>query len=220
MARRDTRNTGRPALDLFLRRRRRRQISAAVLGLVLLAALAAVDRRGWFVQDGDWGKYHNRSFEVARVVDGDTLDVDVPDGKRSHTRVRLWGIDTPEMNVGKPQAGPQPWAAEATQRARELAEGQRVTLELQSREIRDRYGRLLAHVRLPDGSYLNEQLVLEGLARADRRFSHERMDRYVLLEQQARRDGVGLWTKAKTRATAAATTKASADAEPGATEER
>lgn len=165
------------------------------MGLVLLAALATLDRRGWFVHSADWQTYEGRQFTVVRVVDGDTLDVDAPDGERPRTRVRLWGINAPEMNVGKPQAGPQPWAVEATQQARELAEGKRVRLELQSHEIRDRYGRLLAYVRLPDGSYLNERLVLAGLARVDRRFPHERMQRYVLLEQQARRQGVGLWQK-------------------------
>jgi endonuclease YncB( thermonuclease family) len=200
MAARRAQTTGAGArlpLEIFLRRRGRRRLGAFVFGLVLAAALAAADRRGWFVQDGDWSKYHGRSFTVARVVDGDTLDVDVPDGKHAHTRIRLWGIDTPEMNVGKPELGPQPWAVEATDRARALADGKRVTLELQSHEIRDRYGRLLAYVRLPDGTYLNEQLVLAGLARADRRFPHERMDRYLLLEEQARRDGIGLWRKEK-----------------------
>ncbi|MHC4596883.1 MAG: hypothetical protein ACYS19_18295, partial [Planctomycetota bacterium] len=44
----------------------------------------------------DFQKYHTKTFTVVNVVDGDTVDVDVPDGEYKYTRIRLWGIDTPE----------------------------------------------------------------------------------------------------------------------------
>ena len=44
----------------------------------------------------DSKKYHGNSFNVIKVVDGDTIDIDVADGGKSFTRIRLWGVDTPE----------------------------------------------------------------------------------------------------------------------------
>jgi len=49
----------------------------------------------------DTEKYHGKTFTVSNVVDGDTIDIDVPDGEYEHTRIRLWGIDTPESKSPK-----------------------------------------------------------------------------------------------------------------------
>lgn len=164
--------------------------------LVALLVLAIADRRGGLLLAGsDPHRYEGRTFRVVAVVDGDTLDLDVPDGDRPTTRVRLWGIDTPEM--GRPHAVParpaEPWAREATDTARGLALGREVTITLEPRRIRDFYGRLLAFVTLPDGEVLNETLLAEGLARADDRWPHRHLDRYARLEAQARHDGRGRW---------------------------
>jgi len=50
---------------------------------------------------GDVARYHGKTFTVVNVVDGDTIDVDVPDGEYEHTRIRLWGVDTPETKSPK-----------------------------------------------------------------------------------------------------------------------
>ena len=47
----------------------------------------------------DVARYHGKTFTVVNVVDGDTIDVDAPDGEYEHTRIRLWGVDTPETNI-------------------------------------------------------------------------------------------------------------------------
>lgn len=92
---------------------------------------------------------------VARIVDGDTLRVDLPQGQE---RVRLIGLDTPEMHP------PQPFAQEATDAAKRLCPpGTTVELRLDV-ETRDRYGRLLAYVHLPDGRMVNAEILREGLA--------------------------------------------------------
>jgi len=190
-----SRRRGTP-LQSYLKWRGARRWLIVMVVAAVLSAMAVVDRRGGMLhQGGDWQRYHGRAFTVLRVVDGDTLLVDEPDGEQPATRVRLWGIDTPEMHVTDADRGPEPLAQEATDFAKRLAEGQRVVLELERHDTRGRYGRLLAYVRLPDGTYLNEQLLMVGLARAEQRFSHSQMDRYVLLERQAKHDEVGLWAK-------------------------
>lgn len=41
-------------------------------------------------------KYDGKTFTVSHVVDGDTIDLAVPDGRSDHTRVHLRDVDTPE----------------------------------------------------------------------------------------------------------------------------
>ncbi|MEM6853667.1 MAG: thermonuclease family protein [Planctomycetota bacterium] len=162
---------------------------AVIVGLV---AVFLADRWGLLVYAGaDAARYDGRTFRVVAVVDGDTLDLDTPDDGQPTTRVRLWGINTPEKaRDGRPaQAG----AAEASERAHALAFGQPVTVRLEPHRLRGKYGRLLVYVILPDGTVLNERLLSEGLARADDRWSHRDMDRYAQLERQAQREGRGLW---------------------------
>lgn len=162
--------------------------------LTLLVAVFLADRWGLLVYGGaDAARYDGRTFNVVAVIDGDTLDLDAPDGRHATTRVRLWGINTPERaRDGRPaQAG----ADAATERANALAYGQAVTVRLEPHRLRGKYGRLLAYVVLPDGTVLNERLLSEGLARADDRWPHRDMDRYAQLEDQAQREGRGLWFK-------------------------
>ena len=60
---------------------------------------------------------------------------------------------------------------------------------------RDRHGRLLAYVRLPDGRLLNRLLLEEGLVIVYRRFDFERKDDFLAAETEAKRRGVGLWAR-------------------------
>lgn len=127
---------------------------------------------------------------VTRVIDGDT--VDLQDGRR----VRLIGIDTPEMGYS-PRAQTEgvndPFAEEAKAFLREQAEGRRVRLEF-GPEAEDQYGRTLAYLFLEDGTHLNAELLRRGLARAYRGFEHPRRPEFLELEQQARKAGIGLWS--------------------------
>jgi micrococcal nuclease len=99
---------------------------------------------------------------VERVIDGDTIVVRV-DGREEH--VRYIGMDTPE--TVKPNTPVQCYGPAAHDlNARLLgAGGTAVTLRF-DRELRDRYGRLLAYVyRDSDGLLVNAQLVRDGAAR-------------------------------------------------------
>ncbi len=169
-------------------------VTAAVL--LGLAALVLLDRGGLLSREGgDQRRYHEKWFTVVRVLDGDTLDVDIRDGDYPHTRIRLWGVDCPEMHYDdQGQAHPEPWAEEATAYAWQLLDGRRVRLHLEPHSTRDRHGRLLAYVELVDAGVFNESLLLEGWARADQRFPHRHLQRYLTLEEQARSRRVGIWS--------------------------
>jgi len=141
----------------------------------------------------DFEKYHKKTFAAIGVVDGDTIDIDVPDGKYEHTRIRLWGIDTPETK--HPKVGVMYFGPEAAEFAAELALGKQVTVYLEEHRTRGYYGRLLAYVQLPDGRFLNEVLLTEGFAYADLRFRHSFYNKYKQLEASARSEKRGLWQK-------------------------
>jgi micrococcal nuclease len=174
-----------------------------IVGCFLLAAVAVwldkgvggrglrrVITRQWPRNDTE--KYHRKSFKVIYIVDGDTLDIDIADGKYDHTRVRLLGIDTPETGEGKGQA--MYYAAEATEYATQLVLNKEVTVILDAKSgARDRYGRLLGHLQLEDGRIVNDQLVRNGFAYADLRFDNDGFDRYVALQNEALKDKKGLW---------------------------
>jgi len=116
---------------------------------------------------------------VAFVVDGDTLHVLLPNDREE--KVRVLGIDTPERG----ECG----YARATAFARRLAAGRRVTLTTDPTQARrDRFGRLLAYVTLPDERDLGEEQLAHGYARVfvyDAAF--ERLDTYRAAERQGRR---------------------------------
>jgi len=140
----------------------------------------------------DLAKYHDMTFTIVNVIDGDTFDIDIPDGREKYTRLRLLGIDTPE--TGGVQTGAMYFGPEAAEFTKKLALGKAVTIYLDSpNPTRGKYGRLLAYVKLPDGDFLNEVLLTEGYAYADSRFSHSFYNKYKQLQSTARSGKKGLW---------------------------
>ena len=96
---------------------------------------------------------------VARVVDGDTLKVTV--SGRTDT-VRVIGLDTPESV--KPGTPVECYAQQASAEAKLLLPVSRA-IRLQAdrtQAARDRYGRLLAHVWLADGTLFAERMIRGG----------------------------------------------------------
>lgn len=122
--------------------------------------------------------------QVVRVVDGDTLLLD------GNERVRLIGVNTPESV--DPRRPVEKFGKEAASFTRSLVEGKQVRLEF-DQERRDRYGRTLAYVYLPDGTLVNEVIIREGYGFAYTRFPYKRMERFRSLEREAREQGRGLW---------------------------
>jgi len=185
---------------------RRRRAGIIVLCLLAVVLFVWLDhspiRSKWQSQPkseeqaeaNDFQKYHTKTFTVVKVVDGDTIDIDIPDVNDSYTRIRLWGIDTPETK--NPEVGVMYFGPEAAEFTRKLVLGKPVTVYLdEGNSTRGKYGRLLAYVKLPDDRFLNEVLLTEGFAYADLRFRHSFYNRYKQLEASARSLKKGLWEK-------------------------
>lgn len=150
----------------------------------------AIERYGLYTEDQQ--KYHQQTFLVVEVIDGDTLEIDLPDGESSVTRIRMLGIDTPETK--HPTIGVMYYGPEAAEYARFLAEGKMVTVLMDTvGDHRDLYGRLLAYIQLEDGRILNEQIIQSGCGYADLRFDHSELQRYERLMDQAIHEKAGLW---------------------------
>jgi micrococcal nuclease len=183
--------------------RRRRNFLAVLCALAAVAAFVLdhscvsprLNRAAQSAQSqtsADIQKYDGGQFTVVKVVDGDTLDIDVSDANYTHTRIRLWGVDTPETK--NPRTGPMYFGKEAAEFTAKETLGKRVTIYLdKDKNSRDKYHRLLAYVQLPDGTFLNERLLAEGYAYADFRFRHGFYNKYKQLEALARSQKKGLW---------------------------
>ena len=121
---------------------------------------------------------------VERVVDGDTIIVS------GVGRVRLIGVDTPESV--DPRRPVEFFGKEASAFTKRLVDGKRVRLE-HDWERTDRYGRTLAYVYLPDGTFVNAEIIRQGYGHAYTRFPFEHLDRFRQFEREARQAGRGLW---------------------------
>ena len=186
---------------------RRRRNGIIALSLLCVALLVWLDhsaaarrwRSGWSAEldsqdrsQANQEKYHARTFKVVDVVDGDTIDIDAPDGAERRTRIRLLGIDAPETRSEHAEA--MYFGSEAKQSAKELLHGKSIDIYVDApNPTRDKYGRLLAYVRLPGGKFANEVLLAEGLVYADIRFAHSLFNKYRQLESSARSTAKGLW---------------------------
>jgi len=121
---------------------------------------------------------------VRKVIDGDTFVL------ASGERVRMIGVDTPETK--HPKKPVQYFGKEASEFTRQMIEGKAVVLEYDWKR-RDRYGRLLAYVYLPDGIFLNAEIIKEGYGFAYTRYPFKYLDEFRSYEREARESGIGLW---------------------------
>lgn len=135
---------------------------------------------------------------VARVVDGDTLLLE------NNERVRLIGIDTPEMHEsnklnrdalrsGQSAESIQQLGRKSYEFTKKIVEGKRVRLEFDV-ERYDKYKRTLAYVYLEDGTFVNAKIIEEGYASVMTFPPNVKYaDLFLKLYRQARQDQRGLW---------------------------
>ena len=116
---------------------RQRRNTLLLSAFLLLAAVVWLDRsfhphfKTYFqhqkTQDvNDWDKYNEKSFIVVKVIDGDTIDINIPDGNYTITRIRLLGIDTPETK--NPYTDVMYFGPEASKFTADIVLGQQVAV--------------------------------------------------------------------------------------------
>jgi micrococcal nuclease len=172
-----------------VRRRTARRVKGIVLGLALLAA-------GWAVAvhwlDGGEAP-EGVTGTVVKVTDGDTITIADDQGK---TRVRLLGIDAPELaHNGQPAACGADAARDRLAELLPLGTTVTITLDPRSDPV-DRYGRVLGRVAadgLPDAALAMIELgMVEAWVPAGEP-DPERQGDYREAEAQARANQVGSW---------------------------
>lgn len=128
---------------------------------------------------------------VTKVVDGDTIDVIIDE---KTYRLRLIGLNTPE--TVDPRTKVQCFGKEASNKAKELLADNFVSLESDpSQGERDKYGRLLRYVFLPDGTSYNKFMIENGFAYeytydSDYKYQKEYKD----AQAYALMNSLGLWS--------------------------
>jgi len=131
------------------------------------------------------------SATVARVVDGDT--VVLSEEILGATQIRLVGIQAPKLPLGR--KGFPVWPlAEASKKVLEaIVLGKTVKLSFGGAKI-DRHGRLLAHLHLEGGRWVQGEMLRLGMARVytfpDNRAVAVEM---LKIEQSARAAKKGIW---------------------------
>ncbi|MFB6465667.1 thermonuclease family protein [Cytobacillus sp. Hz8] len=144
--------------------------------ILLVACSQATDSKGF-------------TGKVVYVVDGDTIDVKLANGKEE--RIRMLLVDTPETK--HPTKPVQPFGPEASAFTKKTLLHQQVQLELDVSE-RDQYGRLLAYVYL-NGKMYNETLLEEGLARVVVYASNTKyVDEFKAIQKKAQEKEIGIWS--------------------------
>lgn len=155
--------------------------------LILIAAFAL-----WFCYiKGKSAPELHGLYDVVRVVDGDTIIVDI-DG--AETRVRLIGVDTPE-SVHPDDTLNSERGKIASDFTSKLLTGKQVYLEYDE-EKTDKYDRTLAYVFLSDRTMVEEELLRSGMAEV---LTIEPNSKYASffekLEAEAQRNKSGFWSE-------------------------
>ncbi|TAH24684.1 MAG: hypothetical protein EAZ07_09185 [Cytophagales bacterium] len=118
--------------------------------------------------------------KVIAVKDGDTIELLI---NNQPTKVRLYGIDCPELH--------QDFGREATKYTASQCFNQKVKLNSYGK---DKYKRVLGEIILPNGKILNQLIVEHGFAW---RYKHSKDAELLRLEQKARAKKLGLWIMLK-----------------------
>ncbi|MFB6244060.1 MAG: thermonuclease family protein [Halobaculum sp.] len=163
------------------------------------------DRRG---RGLDYGKTYE--VTVTDVTDGDTVDVEFPDG--STENIRILGLDTPETSRNSRYERVQEWegisdenyltsvGGDAKNWAKSQLANETVDLFFDPNEpVRDPFGRVLGYLRYDktgDGSrdtLYNREVLRQGYARVyDSTLSKH--DDFLQTELDARADGRNVWS--------------------------
>ena len=123
---------------------------------------------------------------VQKVSDGDTVTLITRDGTK--LRVRLYGIDAPEVQHEKKPG--QPFGEEAKRALAGKVLRKEVTLTIQDT---DQYKRVVGIIKIGNRN-INEEMVREGWAWAYREYLRgPYVSEFINAEREARERKLGLW---------------------------
>ena len=133
-------------------------------------------------------RVNTESAVVTRVIDGDTVEVNINGKLRT---VRYIGIDTPETK--HPSKTVECFGPEASRFNEELVAGRQVLLEKDMTD-KDRYGRLLRYLWIEGVGLVNQILVENGYARVSTYPPDVKSEALLIAaEASAKAEGKGLW---------------------------
>jgi micrococcal nuclease len=119
--------------------------------------------------------------QVVGVMDGDTIEIM---HQNKPERIRLHGIDCPEKG--------QSFGKRANQAASELMFGKSVAVRVHGK---DKYGRTIGDIILPDGTNVNKVLVKDGWCWWYRKYATGDIE-LARAEAEAKKAKRGLWQDA------------------------
>lgn len=153
----------------------------ALFSLFLVPSVRAEGVRACALEAGE-------TVRIVSIVDGDT--VGLADGRE----IRLVGLQAPKLGLGRANFVDWPLAEEARARLAGMVLNRSVQMSYGGSR-QDRYGRLLAHLHLNDGSWVQARMVAAGLARVYSFADNRACTRALLaFERDAREDRRGLWS--------------------------
>lgn len=129
------------------------------------------------------------TYRVVRIEDGDTATIDM---NGTEERVRFIGVDTPEIQ--DPRKPVQCYGKAASNFTKSLIGANPLRLEADPENTnRDRYDRLLRYVYLPDGTFVNAEIIKQGYGFAYTSFPFTKKEEFKQLEESAKAEKRGLW---------------------------
>lgn len=140
---------------------------------------------------------------VVDVIDGDTIDVKLPNG--TVERVRMLGVDTPETAASENEPYEYDaitnlnclayWGLQAKQFTESNLLNRYVYIEFDELAgFRGYYGRLLAYVYLENGTDFTSELVKRGYARVYEEGTFAKESEYLVYQNLASLNASGLWS--------------------------
>lgn len=168
----------------------RRRHKLSFLSFIVAILLVVAAESGWLTDAAHKAQQSQPGlYSVANFVDGDTIAVNM--GGHVET-VRFIGVDTPETH--RPNTPVQCYGPQAAAYTKSLIGASRVRLQSDPLDTnRDRYGRLLRYVYLPDGTLVESKLINGGYGFAYTQFPFEKKQQFIEAEQTAKEAHTGLW---------------------------
>jgi endonuclease YncB( thermonuclease family) len=170
-------------------RRRHKAFSGLIFILALIYVVAT--QSGW-LKNGAHTLQRNQPglYSIDHFIDGDTIAVDM---NGSVETIRMIGVDTPETH--KPNTPVQCYGPQAAEFTKNLIGKNSVRLQADPLDTnRDRYGRLLRYVYLPDGRLIESELIRNGYGFAYTLFPFEMKADFAAQMQTASTGKKGLWS--------------------------